>query len=128
MQIGELSKRSGFSRDTIRFYEKMGLIRLEDRYRDKFQYKDYPEDVLRRLVSIRKIKDFGFTLQETLGLLILFEEGVLEPERGKRFVKRKMALIDQKISELLAIKSRLQEVVEAECPGNCPIGRILQEV
>lgn len=125
MQIGELSKKSGFSRDTIRFYEKKGLIRVQDPFRNKYEYKDYSEDVLSRLLTIRKIKDYGFTLQETLVMLVLFEEGVLEPERGKRYVQRKIAVLDQKIRELVTVKTKLQEVVDSECPGNCPIGAIL---
>lgn len=128
MQIGELSKKSGFSRDTIRFYEKKGLIMIQDRYRNKHQYKDYSEEVLSRLLTIRKIKDYGFTLQETLNMLVLFEEGVLEPERGKRYVQRKITVLDQKIRELLIIKTKLQEIVDAPCPGNCPIGKILKGV
>src|SRR5215467_14065885 len=107
MRIGELAKRSGFSRDTIRFYEKMGLIRLPGKGRDRNQFKDYPEAILRRLLAIRQIKDYGFTLQETLGMLILFEEGVLEPERGLRFIKRKIGLIDEKIREMMEVRERL---------------------
>ena len=126
MRIGELSKRSGFSRDTIRFYEKKGLIRLPDAGRDKYQFKDYPDSVLRRLLAIRQIKEYGFTLQETLGMLILFEEGVLDPQRGIRFVQRKINRIDQKIRELTDVKSRLQVVVDGSFTGDCPIDRILE--
>ena len=86
MRIGELSKRSGFTKDTIRFYEKLGLISLKKKGRNKYQFKDYPETILRRLVAIRQIKDYGFTLQETLGILILQEEGVLQPEIGRAHV------------------------------------------
>src|SRR5262249_38418660 len=106
MRIGQLSKLSGFTRDTIRFYEKKGLIQLSAGGRDKRQFKDYPESVLKRLLAIRQIKDYGFTLQETLAMLILYEEGVLEPERGIRYVRRKIERIDQKIAELHAIKER----------------------
>jgi MerR family transcriptional regulator, copper efflux regulator len=128
MRIGELAKRSGFSRDTIRFYEKMGLIRLAGKDRDRYQFKDYPETVLRRLIAIRRIKDYGFTLQETLRMLVLFEEGVLEPERGLRFIKRKIDGIDQKISEMTRVRDRLQEAVNGQNSGNCPLGTILEEI
>ena len=104
MLIGELSKKTGFSRDTIRYYEKLGLIKEPARNGTDNNYKNYTEPVLKRLLAIRKIKDFGFTLKETHGMLILFEEGVLEHERGNRYVKRKIALIDNKIKELEIIK------------------------
>ncbi|HVW62210.1 MAG TPA: MerR family transcriptional regulator [Puia sp.] len=126
MQIGELSKKSGFSRDTIRFYEKIGLIKLEeDDWRNRYQSKDYSEGVLRRLMAIRKMKEYGFTLNETKGLFILFEEGVLEPVRGKRYVERKIQRIDQQINELMTMKAKLQEVVDAPSCTDCPIGQVL---
>jgi DNA-binding transcriptional MerR regulator len=128
MWIGELSKKSGFSRDTIRFYEKMGLIRLHDASRDRNQFKDYPESVLRRLLAIRAIKDYGFTLQETLGILTLFEEGVLEPARGVKYVQRKIERIDQQVREMVAVRTRLQQIVDDSCSGRCPIDKVLQEM
>jgi DNA-binding transcriptional MerR regulator len=128
MLIGELSKRTGFSRDTIRFYEKIGLINLEDDSRDKYQFKDYSERVLRRLLAIRKMKDYGFTLQETRGLFILFEEGVLEPARGKRYVERKIRRIDEQINELSLVKSKLQEIMDAPSCEDCPIGQVLNSM
>jgi DNA-binding transcriptional MerR regulator len=128
MRIGELSQRSGFTRDTIRFYEKMGLIRMPRGDRNRFQFKDYPETVLRRLVAIRQIKDFGFTLQETLALLVLYEEGVLEQERGLRYVQRKIEKLDQQIREMVMVRSRLQQVMEGSRKGSCPIDRILEEM
>ena len=128
MRIGELAKKSGFSRDTIRFYEKMGLIRLADYDRDPGRFKDYPEWVLRRLQVIRQVKDYWFTLHETLGMLILFEEGVLEPERGLRFIKRKITRIDEKIRELSEVRGRLLGVVENYYSDGCPIGKVLQNL
>jgi DNA-binding transcriptional MerR regulator len=127
MQIGELSRKSGFSRDTIRFYEKKGLIRTEGMRRNKYQYKDYTEQVLKRLQAIRQIKDYGFTLQETFMMMVLFEEGVLDPERGKRYLQRKIAVLDQKIQELVRIRSGLQEIVEGGLCGKCPLDKLLRE-
>ena len=128
MRIGQLSKLSGFSKDTIRFYEKKGLIRAGNAGRDKYQFKDYPETVLNRLLAIRQIKEFGFTLQETLGMIILHEEGVLEPQRGLRFIQRKIAGIDQKIREMTLVKSRLQQVVDGSSTGNCPLDKVLNKI
>lgn len=126
MRIGELSKKSGFSKDTIRFYEKKGLIRLNDAARNRFAFKDYPESVLRRLRAIRQIKEYGFTLQETLGMITLFEEGVLQPERGIRYVQRKIARIDEHVRGLLATKAKLEEIVASKPgEGTCLIGEVL---
>ena len=128
MRISELSKRLGFTKDTIRFYEKTGLIQLQDADRDRYQFKDYPETILRRLLAIKKIKDFGFTLQETQAIMILFEEGVLEPERGVRYVRRKIDRIDTQIREMTAMRNRLQQIVDEKDTGNCPLDRILHEL
>lgn len=125
MLIGELSKKSGFSRDTIRFYEKIGLIKLEGDLRDRYQFKDYPEGVLKRLLAVRKMKEYGFTLQETRGLFLLFEEGVLDPVRGVRYVERKIRYIEQQINELTAVKAKLQEIVDRPSDEMCPIDKVL---
>ena len=128
MRISELSKRSGFSKDTIRFYEKTGLIRLPDDNRNKYEYKDYPETILKRLLTIRQIKDYGFTLQETQNLFFLYETGILQPERGIRYVQKKISRIDQQIREMMTIRMRLQEIVDASCSETCPIGKALEQL
>lgn len=127
MLIGELSLKSGFSRDTIRFYEKTGLIELNEDCRRTNSYKEYPEVILKRLLAIKKIKGFGFTLEETRNMFILFEEGVLEPQRGKRYLQRKIIRIDKKIEELLLVKKRLEEVTENSL-DDCAIHKILTEM
>jgi MerR family copper efflux transcriptional regulator len=128
MRISELSKKSGFSKDTIRFYEKMGLICLPEANRNKYEYKNYPETILKRLLAIRKIKDYGFTLQETQGLLFLYETGILEPERGIRYVQKKITRIDEQIREMTMIRHRLQEIVDKSCSDSCPLDKVLQEL
>jgi MerR family copper efflux transcriptional regulator len=126
MLIGELSRKSGFTRDTIRFYEKLGLIVITEDSRRENSYKEYPDGILKRLLAIKKIKDYGFTLEETRNMFILFEEGVLEPQRGKKYVQRKITRIDKKIEELQLVKKRLQEVAE-EGRGDCALHKILVE-
>jgi len=127
MLIGELSRKSGFTRDTIRFYEKLGLIEVTEESRRENSYKEYPDGILKRLLAIKKIKDYGFTLEETRNMFILFEEGVLEPQRGKKYLQRKITRIDKKIEELLMVKKRLLEVTE-EDRGDCALHKILVEM
>ena len=64
MLIGELSKRTGFSHDTIRFYEKKGLIVVDKKQRRTNNYKEYPEAIFNKLVLIKTVKELGFTLNE----------------------------------------------------------------
>lgn len=126
MLIGELSKKTGFSRDTIRYYEKLGLISPPRRTGVFNNYKNYTTPVLKRLLAIRQIKDYGFTLKETQAMLVLFEEGVQEHERGNRYIQRKIAVIDHKIRELEAAKEKLQEIIlTGNSREHCAIGKIL---
>ena len=125
MLIGELAKKSGFTRDTIRFYEKIGLIELDKGSRLENNYKDYSQQVLRRLEVIKKIKDMGFTLVEIKAMIDLHESGLLEQERGKNYVEKKIQRIDQKIEELNNIRSILEDIVNAP-KGACQIKDILE--
>lgn len=127
MQIGELSKKSGFTRDTIRFYEKNGLIELDKGSRFENNYKDYSDKVLKRLEVIKRIKDFGFTLVEIKVMMELYEMGDLQQERGRKYIERKIVKVEKKIEELTNIKKTLTELVSAPIE-NCTIQNILQEL
>lgn len=79
MRIGELAKRTGLSRDTIRFYERHGLIRSEPGPDPTNSYRDYPEDLIERLDMIGQAQDAGFTIAD-LSLLISVFEGGVDPD------------------------------------------------
>jgi DNA-binding transcriptional MerR regulator len=127
MQIGELSKKSGFTRDTIRFYEKNGLIELDKTSRFDNNYKDYSDKVLRRLEVIRKVKDYGFTLIEIKAMIELYESGLLEQERGRKYVERKLVKVQKKIEELEQIKKTLTSLIN-EPIESCTLKQILSEL
>ena len=69
MLIGELAAKSGLSRDTIRFYEKQGLISVSWKERRDNNYKEYSDEVLETLLTIKRVKSFGFTLNEAADLI-----------------------------------------------------------
>ncbi|WP_157986717.1 MerR family transcriptional regulator [Chitinophaga alhagiae] len=119
MLIGELSKRSGFSRDTIRFYEKQGLIRVGRRERRENNYKEYSEDILRQLLLLRKIKSYGFTLNESAGIIALMEENLATCNRVSEAASGKIQTINARIQELENLKELLQSGVDACMSGCC---------
>lgn len=118
MLIGELSKVTGFSRDTIRFYEKEGLIKVGRTQRKANNYKDYSEELLKKLLIIKRLKGFGFTLSQTSDLLALIDENMASCSTVSDKVETKVKAIEEKIKELERIKDILLKGV-----GLCLNGR-----
>lgn len=118
MQIRDVARISGFSKDTIRWYEKIGLIELDQQSRNSNNYRVYDQATLDRLIHIRQLKAFGFTLKEVETLLLLQEVGSVNCLSVLEIVEPKLELIDQKIEQLKALKSRLIKTKE-DCTGNC---------
>jgi MerR family copper efflux transcriptional regulator len=107
MLIGQLSRSTGFSKDTIRYYEKIGLIELPKRPRIGNNYKDYPEELVQTLNAIRKYKELGFTLEEIRELLVLQSIQVLDVSKLIQIVERKITGMDAEIERLHAYRLRL---------------------
>ncbi len=126
MLIGILAQESGFSRDTIRYYEKIGLLRLPKRARRENNYKEYSPAILGRLRAIRALKNTGYTLAEIQQVIASYETGGLNCIAGKDQVLEKVRLIDAQMAQLQRIKRELLEAV-AECPDHCKITAILDD-
>lgn len=109
MLIGALSKACGLSRDTIRYYEKRGLIDPGEQTNPFNNYKDYPKETLHRLLSIKQLKRFGFTLNEISELLDMLDGDRATCRNVAHKIDEKVLLIDQKIRDLKAIRKQLQE-------------------
>lgn len=107
MLIGALASRTGFSRDTIRYYEKIGLIEKPRRSRAGSTYKDYPEETVQILLAIRKYKDLGFTLEEIRELLVLQSIRVLDVSKLLQLVVQKITGIDEEIERLHTLRLSL---------------------
>lgn len=107
MRIGELAKKSGLSIDTIRFYEKKGLIDVELFSRKSNNYRDYSEDSLERLMLIQQAKRLGFTLAEIQQWIRDFESDQLTADEKQSILGQKLAQIDNQIEELQSMKAYL---------------------
>lgn len=121
MLIGQLSKQTELSRDTIRFYEKMQLIQSITRNNG---YKDYPEQTLQQLHLIRTAKNLGFSLNEIKQILALTTQGEIPAIQVQDIFQDKLNMIDEKIEQLMNIKTMLSRFTQGEaCPlrADCPI-------
>ena len=125
--IGALAKRAGVSIDTIRYYERSGL--LSPRTRLSSGYRRYGELEVARLRFIRRAQALGFTLEEVRDLLALSRQR--DVARVKRRAQEKLQDVGQRIAQLERVRKGLADLIEA-CPGHgraadCPILKALAQ-
>ena len=109
MLIGELVERTGLTKDTIRFYERKGLIALDKKSRRDNNYKEYPEQIFEKLMLIRKLKDMGFTLNEIDTFMELWRHENVNCKDVKYTLENKVSLVNEQILKLTELQSRLTE-------------------
>jgi MerR family transcriptional regulator, copper efflux regulator len=107
MLIGELSKQTGVSKDTIRFYEKLGLLVGSNRQAGTRLYKEYGPETVERLAMITQGKGLGFTLSEIKQLLDDWGSGALSKCDQIKVIERKIEEIVEKKEKLDAIETYL---------------------
>jgi len=103
MRIGKVVEITGMSKDTIRFYEKFGLIKVSRTKSDWNNYRDYDENNLNKLLLIKKAKSFGFTLNEISEIIILLDTNVANCTTLSNKANNKLIEIDRKINELKSL-------------------------
>lgn len=129
LTIGTVAKRAGVPIDTIRYYEREGL--LPEPLRRASGYRSYNESAISRLRFIRRAKDLGFTLDEIRDLLALSVDRHRGVKAVRQRAEQRLASIDARIAELMRVRKGLEQLIEA-CPGRgdpeqCPILRALAD-
>lgn len=123
LTIGKVAKESGVGVETVRFYEREGL--LEQPARRRSGYRQYEPEAIARLQFIKQAQRLGFTLREIKELLAL----KINPQATRRQIKEravaKVADIDRRIGDLKRMKKALAPLIAA-CDGQgtldgCPI-------
>jgi len=117
MTIGTLSRHVGLKSETLRYYERLGLI-MPKRRTDS-NYRMYDNLALRRLKFIRRSQALGFTLADIGELLSLSEKPGADMIEVKQLATQKIQDIDNKLSDLKKMKQGLMTLSE-ECPGHGP--------
>jgi MerR family mercuric resistance operon transcriptional regulator len=127
LTIGKVAERAGVGIETIRFYERKGL--LDKPTRSAAGYRHFDEDVVQRLLFINRAKEIGFTLNEIKELLSLRVDPNVCCEDVKARADAKIADIESKIATLREMKNALRRLATAcreRAPtADCPILKAL---
>lgn len=123
MTIGKLAQRGGVNLETIRYYERLGLLPKPPRSRSG--YRLFPADAPRRVRFIKRTQALGFSLKEIKELLALR----IAPDGRRADVRKraeaKISDIDQKIRSLRKMRESLAEITKVCCGegpiNDCPI-------
>ena len=123
LTIGKVARQAGVGIETVRFYEREGLIDTPPR--GPSGYRHFPESVVPRLQFIKRAKELGFTLREIRELLALRHDPDTSCSNVKQRAERKIADVDEKIRSLRRMKQALVQLTES-CSGSgladdCPI-------
>jgi len=107
MKIGELANRTGLSSPAIRFYEREGLLDTRHVRRGDNNYRDYCEEAVEQLLIIKEVQAAGFTLAEFKELDEVCNAGEHVNEKASVYIRRKIAMVEQKIAELQRVREYL---------------------
>ena len=121
LTISKLAQRAGVGVDTVRYYEREGLLLAPPRRASG--YRDYPLDAVARLRFIRRAKALGFTLEEISELMALSMRRDVTAVKAK--ATSRLESVEHKIAELKRVRNGLRKLIDV-CPGQgsiegCPI-------
>ncbi len=107
LTIGRVSKLSGLPVDTIRFYEKKGL--LQPPPRNASGYRVYHPEAVEQIRFIKRSRDLQFSLQEVANLMQLFFHDSSPCDEIKQITEQKICEVNERLEELIAVKAQLEQ-------------------
>lgn len=114
MKIGELSRATGTNIETIRYYERIGLLPAP--HRTAANYRSYGEPHRARLAFVRHSRDLGFTIDEIRSLLDLSDDPGRDCSEADRIASRHLEQVEDKIAQLTRLRDELTRIV-GRCRG-----------
>ena len=115
--IGELSRRAGCTDETIRYYERIGLLPAPAR---RGRYRNYGASDVERLVFVRRARELGFTLDDVGALLRLAGAGSRACGEVRSLAAHHLADVRAKIAELRRMETALANSVRRCDAGEAP--------
>lgn len=114
LKVSELAERAGVSADTVRYYEKEGLLREPERTQSG--YRQYDDAALERLHFIRGAQTLGLKLGDIKELLAIRDRGACPCGHTKQLLEQRVAELDAEIRDLRALKRELRSMETLQCP------------
>ncbi|MBB6427097.1 helix-turn-helix domain-containing protein [Sphingopyxis sp. JAI128] len=114
MKIGELSRATGTNIETIRYYERIGLLPAPDR--TAANYRSYSDAHRSRLSFVRHSRELGFTIEEIRSLLDLSDDPARDCAAADRIATAHLEQVEQKIEQLARLRDELTRIV-GRCRG-----------
>jgi DNA-binding transcriptional MerR regulator len=116
ISIGELSRQTGVKVPTIRYYEQVGLLAAAARTEGKQRRYRAPD--VTRLNFIKHSRDLGFEVEDIRELLALSAQPEQPCDNADKITARHLAAVDQRISQLMALRAELARMLD-NCHGGC---------
>ena len=117
MKIGEVARHAGVTVDTVRFYERVGV--LPSPARTESGYRDYVPETVERIRLTRELQAIGFTLNEAVDALAAHDAGGATCDSERWRLQAVLERVDTKLAELTALRSRIVDTQAACEAGHC---------
>jgi DNA-binding transcriptional MerR regulator len=118
MRVGELAKTVGLTPDTVRYYERAGL--LPPPARTPAGYRAYDTDAVDRLRFIQGAQRLGLRLQNIADLLAIRDTGACPCEPAEQLLRRRLAELDAEMARLAQLRAQIVAMVDALPTAQCP--------
>ncbi|MCV0386067.1 MAG: helix-turn-helix domain-containing protein [Nitrobacter sp.] len=122
MRIGELAMATGTKAETIRYYEREGILPAADR--TDSNYRDYSDEHLATLTFVRRARELGFSMAQVRELLALSDHDDKPCQDVDQLVQQQLAEVERKIVDLTALRNELGQMLrscQADKIGECHI-------
>ena len=130
MRIGQVAKATGVSVQTVRLYERRGLIAVARRLPSG--YRDYPLSAVDDVRAVKQGQRLGFTLTEMKEFVDLQQLPLRSHSALRQFLQDKCTQLDARIEEMIELRNALAqlspETYDWNIEGDCPITRLLAQI
>ena len=116
MRVGQVASQSGVTVDTVRFYERVGVLPAPERRPSG--YREYPDGTVERIRLTRELQSIGFTLNDAADALAAHDAGGATCESERWRLEAVLARVDAKLADLTELRGRIVQA-QAACETGC---------